>query len=250
MTRPLSAPIRAVAVVALILAGGGLASCDDDADDAAQPASDPALVAFLLSEYGLRLELAAWSNTVEANDRIRMQGRYRVELDGERVGEVDFDETVDSAAAGGTIRIVLTDDATRTTRDFQWSTVESYFGVERYTAAGPDEAMGVLVLPDGDRTYRVMRYDVAAATETELGRGLSGREAYGLMDAEADLSGAPQPLSLAIFAIAHTAPPEARLPSSCSETAASPAFCDVFAGLCDCIPCLMLGQQDQCGRCP
>jgi hypothetical protein len=55
---------------------------------------------------------------------------------------------------------------------------------------------------------------------------------------------------LTAVAVGHTSTPEARVPTKCSDTAATPVVCDIFKEFCDCAACLVLNRKGACSQCP
>lgn len=219
---------------------------DGGPTDAAGMGGDPELVAFLRETYGLRMvQLAAEQDVVEG--RTRYVERYRVEIEGEPTGDIELEQTIFPMAEGGGITLVIVDPETNELRAFGWSASENQINLTRQDA--DDEVVrfaNVAVEPGG--LYTVLRE--IEGEPAQIDTGLSGRRAVELLDDFIDFGSAPPRVTMAAFAIAHTSPPEARLPSSCQDTAATPPVCDVFSAFCDCVPCRVLDRPDLCARCP
>ncbi len=243
-----------LAVASLVACDGS--SADDQATDAAVDAAtdaavgmggDPELVAFLRETYGLRMTQLEAQQSVDAEGRTRFAERYRVEFEGEPAGDIELEQTIFPMSEGGGITLGIVDAQTDDVRSFGWTIADNAINLTRQDP-GVEQAYVAHVYLELNGRYTLIRQ--VDGEEEQIDTGLSGRRAVELLDDFIDFGSAPARVTMAAFAIAHTSPPEARLPQSCADTATTPPVCDVFSAFCDCVPCRVLDRPELCARCP
>lgn len=203
---------------------------------------DDQVPAYLKNTWGI--ELSGFTGDFEvANDGTQTySGSARITVDGLGASNIQTQTLVSPMSQGGDTTLFVSNSDGSQERYFLYALAQNYITI------GDTKDKGVAVSKNGDGTYEVWAFD--GGNKDQFLTVPNGYEALKLVEQYNEFKTISPYILLAAFAVAHTSPPEARTPSSCTNTAATPVVCELFKEFCDCAACLVLKRQGACTLCP
>lgn len=248
--------LRAAGLVVFGMGLGWVACASETGDGTANllssiPTGGDPLVTYLDETYGIRVSglKATLETTVEEDGAIVTTGLATLDVDGLGSRVMDIEEYIYSEAAGEIV-LAVAEDESGDERYFEVNLDESWVAFSNYLTE--DRVRGVAVGRNVDGSYTVWKFD----DEVDGGRDREeivddGYEALQIVQEYAEFNTITPHVMLMAIALAHTEMPEARTPSSCTNTALGPPVCALFKEFCDCAACSVLGQTGgACSLCP
>jgi hypothetical protein len=216
-----------------------LASC---ADSTADTGDDQTLGSYLKDKWGIVVgDFSVDAFIVDDDGTQVLIDEGVITVDGLGSQELSTMTIIDPVASGGQVSFFVSNTDLSDERYFLYDPVENYVTIG-------DLTRGVAVSKNPDETYDVWAFDGEAMDQFLTVP--NGYEALRLVEQYNDFKAISPYIMLMAFAVAHTTVPEARIPTSCSDTAVSPPVCEIFKEFCDCAACLVLDRQGACDPCP
>jgi hypothetical protein len=228
----------------VVWVAAAVAACGGDKSTASTPAEggDPALSSYLESTWGIRVSGFQQTEFEVLEDGTQVLDDVgTISVDGLGTQQLSTTTLVDSAANGGLVSFFVSSLDGSQERYFLYDPVMSYVTIGDFTR-------GVAVSKNPDNTYDVWAFD-----GDDMDNFLTvpnGFEALKLVEQYNEFKTISPYIMLMAFAAAHTTVPEARIPTFCSDTAATPPVCEIFKEFCDCAACLVLDREGACDPCP
>lgn len=236
---------------ALVMAACTMAACDDESSpaavDAGSPAAaDPELIGYLQNEFGLSIRIVSSEQSM-VDGAIELRERLEVTLAGHGSRMLGLDETV---YPDNLTIVILTDEETGAARYFAWHVADAFIVMGTNDFLGENTNLQIVPL-ENDR-FAIGSFadgvDVDVNDPEPVG---DGRAAFDEVERRVGYTDIPPHILMTAFALAHTPAPEARLSSTCGNTAAAPTVCALFEDFCNCAPCLVLDDPAICQQwCP
>ena len=239
MRTTISKYISCLTLSVALAACGGAADTDDGASDTG---GDQTLAEYLKSNWGIVVSDFDVDTFIVDDDGTQTlidDGVITVEGLGSQ--ELSTMTIIDPVASGGQVSFFVSNTDLSDERYFLFDPVENYVTIG-------DLTRGVAVSKNPDSTYDVWAFDGDAMDQFLTVP--NGYEALKLVEQYNDFKTISPYIMLMALAAAHTTVPEARTPTSCGDTAASPPVCEIFKEFCDCAACLVLDRMDTCDLCP